>query len=58
MADNMFEKIQHAERQIYHALRPLPKQIRDRVLRNVNEALNADRVPLRLLPNFNSESKS
>ena len=44
-----FDQIQSAER-IYSALRPLSKELRDRILRHVNEALASERVPLRMPP--------
>jgi hypothetical protein len=47
MIDTTFDAILNAQRIIYSALRPLPKQIRDRVLRNVMETLNSERAPLR-----------
>jgi hypothetical protein len=47
MIDTSFDAILNAQRIIYSALRPLPKQIRDRVLRNVMETLNSERAPLR-----------
>lgn len=43
-----FESILEAQRIIYTALLPLDKRLRDRILRHVQDALNDNRVPLRV----------